>query len=282
MKNHPELAAWLPTARKVGIAEMLTITSPAGWIWRYATGRDVTVGIATWSALALLWERSRLTFSAGIEVSSCSVTIYPRRTDLLGGMPVASAIRNGAWDDATMLLSRAYFDEAGALRGVLPRFQGELAGYTMKDGALKLSLASSGSKLNRAVPPVYQASCLNTLFDYGCGLSRSAWEVTGVTGVGSTAQAVQSQRGEAPGWFTGGVLYFTGGVLEGLRRTVRQHLADGVLTFFEQLPAAPASGDSFRLSPGCDRTLGAGGCAKFNNRLMYRGHPFIPQPETVV
>ncbi|MDP9902609.1 DUF2163 domain-containing protein [Variovorax ginsengisoli] len=282
MKSHPALAAWLPTARNVQISEMLTVSLPDGSVWRFATGRDVVDGGATWSSLALLWERTRLKFTAGVEVSSCTVTLYPRSSDRLNAMPVAAAIRAGIWDSAKFVLSRAYFDAFGNLRGILPRFHGSLGKHSMRDGALKFDLRSTAETLNRSVPPVYQAACINTLFDAGCGLNRAAWQVGGNAAAGSTLRTVITGRGEPAGWFTAGVLLWTGGQLAGLRRTVRQHLAGGVVTLFDPLPSAPVAGDSFILTPGCDRTLGAGGCAKFNNRLMYRGTPFIPEPETAL
>ncbi len=282
MKNHPALAAWLPTARVIELCELLTIAQPDGSIWRFATNHDVFDGGNTWSALALLWERSQLTSVPGIEISSCTVTMYPRSSDRLYSLPVAAAVRAGIWDTAKFTLSRAYFDNVGSLRGILPKFVGGLGAVTLRDGTIKLELRASGETLNRAVPPVYQASCLNTLFDTGCGLNRAAWQVAGAVAGASTTRTVITGRGEAAGWFTAGTLLFTGGALQGLRRTMRQHLAGGAVTLFDPLPSAPAPGTPFILTPGCDRSLGAGGCAKFGNRVMFRGTPFIPQPETAI
>lgn len=282
MKNHADLAAWLPTARSVQISEMLTVTLPDGAAWRFATGRDVRVGSLTWSALALLWERGKLTFKAGIDVSSCTITLHPRLTDRLNNLPVGAALRAGIWNTATFLISRAYFDNFGNLRGVLPRFEGTLGTTDMKNGSHVLDLRSTAETLNRAVPPVYQASCLNTLFDQGCGLNRAVWEVGSAMAGGSSRRVIMTGLSASAGYFTAGVLLMTGGVLQGLRRTVREHRGDGSLVLFDDLPSAPVAGDTFRLSPGCDRTLGGGGCAKFGNRVMFRGQPFIPQPETAL
>lgn len=281
MKNHPALAAWLPTARNIQICELMSVHAPDGSVWRYATGHDVWDGANLWTS-SLLWARSQLTFAAGIEVSSCTVTIEPRPGDVLGNLPVAAAIRAGIWDAADFTLARAYYDSVGNLRGTLPRFAGRLGPLNMKDGSLKLTLNSHASTLNRAVPPVYQASCLNTLFDVGCGLDRAAWEVTGNAGGGSTPKLIWTGRGEAPDWFTAGVIMFTGGALLGLRRTVREHGGSGDVLLFDAFPSAPAAGDPFRITPGCNRSLGAGGCAKFNNRPAFRGQPFIPAPETAL
>lgn len=296
MRQHPALTAWLPTAREIEVAQLLTVSKPnGGTVWRFASttgnvvdGSTGTVvdGSNTWlgsaSAGGLLWRHSRLTFKAGIELSEATVVISARDGDLLGSLPVAAALRAGLWDDATFLLSRAYFDAAGTLRGVLPRYQGSMAPMRLRDGDVEITLKPPSQTLNRAVPPVYQAACHNTLFDVGCGVSRATWTVAATAQAGSTAALVATGRAEAAGYFSGGVLTFTSGALAGLARTVRSHAAGGAVSFFDAFPQAPAAGDVCTLTPGCDRSLGAGGCAKFDNRLRFRGTPFIPKPETAL
>ncbi|MFZ3141143.1 phage BR0599 family protein [Polaromonas sp.] len=283
MRQHTLLAAWLPTARQVSLVELLTVTKPSGAVWRYATSVDNVVdGATTWlgssSAGGLLWRRSRLTFKAGIELSDCTLIFSARAGDTVNALPLAAALRAGVWDDATYLLSRAYFDDASALRGVLPRYQGQLAPMRLRDGDIELTLKPPSQILNRAVPPVYQAACHNTLFDSGCGVSRAAWTFTGVVLAGSTAAVINTGHGMD---FTGGVLAFSSGALAGLARTVRTQAA-GAMSFFTPFPQLPAVGDAFTVTPGCNRSLGDGGCAKFSNRLRFRGTPFIPQPETAL
>lgn len=287
MRTHTALAAWLPTARQVEIVELLTVTKPSGAVWRYVTSTgNVSDGTHTWlgSAFAggLLWHRDAITFKAGIDLSDCKITLHPRPGDTIGALSVASALRSHVWDDATFLISRAYFDTAGTLRGVLPRYQGQLAPITLRDGDVVLSLKPPSQTFNRAVPPVYQAACQNYLFDAACGVSRAAHTVTGTVQAGSTAALVETGRSEDVSFFTGGVIAFTSGALVGLVRTVRSYASGGAVVFFEALPAAPAVGDTYTLTPGCDRSLGAGGCAKFDNRARFRGQPFIPKPETAM
>ena len=289
MKKHALLAAWLPTARSIEVVELLTVTKPSGAIWRYASSvGDVTDGTSSWLGSAsvggLLWRRSALTFKAGIELGECTVTVSARAGDAVNNLPVAAALRARIWDDATLLLSRAYFDSVGALRGVLPRYQGQLATLRLVDGDTEIALKPPSQTFNRAVPPVYQAACLNTLFDIGCGVSRASSTGLATVQSGSTAALIQTTSYSAPpDHLTGGVLSFTSGALAGLMRTIRQQSGSPVaLSFFEPFPQAPVAGDNFTLSPGCNRSLGDGGCAKFNNRLRFRGTPFIPLPETAL
>lgn len=287
MRTHTALAAWLPTARQVDIVELLTVTKPSGAVWRYASSTDNVVdGANTYlgsaSVTGLLWVRSALAFKSGIELGECKITIQARSGDTINALPVAAALRARAWDDATFVLSRAYFDASGTLRGVLPRYSGQLAPMRLRDADVELTLKPPSQTLNRAVPPVYQAACHNTLFDAGCGVLRASWIDTGTAQSGSSSALVQTASAQPAGYFTGGVITFTSGALAGLARTNRTHAAGGAVQFFEPFPQAPAVGDAFTLTPGCDRTLGAAGCAKFNNRLRFRGTPFIPQPETAL
>lgn len=288
MRQHTALAAWLPTARQVELAELLTITKPSGSVWRYASGTaNVASGGNTWLGSAsggLLWRRSSLTFKAGIELSDCKITLSARPGDTINALPVAAALRARVWDDATFLLSRAYFDDTGTLRGVLPRYQGQLAPIRMVGGDIELTLKPPSQTLNRAVPPVYQSACHNTLFSDACGVVSGSFTFTGTAQAGSGANYVLTGRSEAANYFAGGVIGFTSGALAGLTRTVRHHAAGGAVSFFEAFPQNPATGDAYTLTPGCDRSLGAGGCAKFGGIPLtrFRGTPFIPLPETAM
>jgi uncharacterized phage protein (TIGR02218 family) len=288
MITHPTLSAWLPTARAIAPVQLLQVTRAIdGAVWRYCSStQDLVDGATVYRGSAhpsgLVWQRSAITSKAGLELGEATVTIYARDTDYLGSLPIAQAIRAGAWDGATLLLSTAYLDEADALRGILPRYQGQRGTVKMVNGVVTVQLKPPSITFNRSVPPVYTAGCLNTLFDAACGVSRAAYTLAGTAQAGSTATACQTGRGEAANYFAGGVLTFTSGPLTGLSRTVRSHAAGGLCTPFDPWPTAPVAGNAYTLTPGCNRSLGAGGCDKFANRLRYRGYPFIPLPEAAI
>lgn len=294
MRVHSTLAAWLPTTREIVLAELLTVTKPSGAVWRYASSVDnvtdgATVYLGSASTGGLIWTRAKLTFKDGIELCDCAITIHSRDTDMVNALTVAGALRARLWDDAKFLVSRAYFDAAGTLKGVLPRYQGQLATAVLHDGDVRLALKPPSQTFNRSVPPVYQASCLNTLFDAGCGVSKAANTQTGsiLSITPSTTTTLYTSLTSASGWFSGGAMTFTSGPLTGVSRTIRSHAlvggaSGGVLTFFGDWPSVPATGNTFTITPGCDRSLGATGCAKFANTLRFRGTPFIPLPETAM
>ena len=288
MITHPALTPWLPTAREVTPVQLLRVAKPGGQVWRFADSTSALLdGATTWlgsaSAGGLVWRRNRLQFKSGLELGECTVTVHQRIGDLLGALPVSAAIQGGLWDDATFLLLTAFLDTAQNLRGILPRYQGQRGAAKVVNGVVSLQLKPPSITLNRSVPPVYQSSCINTLFDHACGVSRAAFTVAGSVLAGSTAYVVQTGHSQATGHFASGVLTFTGGALVGLSRTVRSFAA-GAVTLFDPLPQVPAVGSTITLSAGCNRSRGADGCAKFGPgaELRYRGHPYIPLPETAI
>jgi uncharacterized phage protein (TIGR02218 family) len=129
---------------------------------------------------------------------------------------------------------------------------------------------------------LYQGSCLHTVFDTQCALSRAAYAAAGVIGSGTRTQnAFPSNLSVAAGYYNSGTMIFTSGPNNGLRRTIKSQDASGNLTLVLPLPAAPGVGDTFTAYPGCD--LSKGTCsAKFNNLIHFRGMPFIPVPETAI
>ncbi len=80
------------------------------------------------------------------------------------------------------------------------------------------------------------------------------------------------------GWFARGLATFTNGVNAGRAVEVKRHdLTAGVATIelWQELPAAPAIGDLFQITAGCDKHLAT--CrAKFNNVANHRGFPHMP------
>jgi uncharacterized phage protein (TIGR02218 family) len=129
---------------------------------------------------------------------------------------------------------------------------------------------------------VYQPGCLNTLYDAACGLNRTTYQVTGTTTSATDAARLVFSHGlaQAAGYFDLGVIQFTSGANAGISRSVKTHTGS-TLSVMQPWPAPVASGDAFKAWPGCDKTRST--CeTKFSNTIRFRGHPYIPMPETVV
>lgn len=85
------------------------------------------------------------------------------------------------------------------------------------------------------------------------------------------------------GYFALGTIVFTSGQNQGVSRNVLNFGAGvpGAVQVVPPLPFAPATGDSFVITPGCEKSPVA--CTyKFFNIQNFGGCPFIPQPQQVL
>lgn len=288
----PSLAAWLATARSALVFDAYTIISATGTIARWIDADfDFTTPDTTPRAFARgpVFERGSIKQSVGLSVDSLSFTLYPQARAaavLFGAQTLLAAAQTGTLRGATLQLERFVFaDGVDSYQGRWVEFAGTLAVKNTAGGIIKADVLSELNLLDTPMPrDVYQSQCKNQVFDTNCGLSRAAWQVGGtVTALGAGIQAqgrFTSALGQPAGWFAQGTVQFTSGANAGIKRTVKDS-ASGLFTFSLPWPAVIAIGDTFIALPGCNRSLDNGGCAKFNNRVRYRGEPFIPQPETV-
>jgi uncharacterized phage protein (TIGR02218 family) len=174
-------------------------------------------------------------------------------------------------------------DSSFAWTGLLNDFTGDASDVQSKDiMQVQVTWRPQTERFNLQIPKnVYQPSCANTLFDGACLLDRSSFQ-DAVTATGATdglRMTFASDSAQADGYFDLGAILFETGANAGLRRTVRT-FAGGAFTMMQPLPNPVASGDTFTAWPGCDRTLTT--CtSKFNNRIHFRGEPWIPAASTV-
>jgi uncharacterized phage protein (TIGR02218 family) len=119
------------------------------------------------------------------------------------------------------------------------------------------------------------------LYDGGCGLNKASFTVSGtVTGAGYPTFTASGLT-QPNGYFAQGVVTFNTGLNAGLSRTVKRHSSGGLITPYT-FPHIPQVGDTFSIYPGCDKTTGSQGCAKFSNIAKFRGFPYVPSPETAL
>lgn len=277
------LATLLNTRTDVVVFDLYTLTLPGGTVLRYSgTDVAVTVNAVTW-ALGPTFSRGRTKQSIGIQVDTLDVTLFADASQLVAGTPILQYIARGGLDNARLQVDRAY--KAGddvAVVGTLLWFVGRIAEQYPDRTQARLVVKSDTELLDVMVPrEVYQPGCTNTLYDSACGKSRTAFTVSDAAASASTETRTTFGHAlaQTAGYFDLGVVKFTSGANTGVSRTVKKHGA-GLMTVLSPFPFDIAAGDAFDIYPGCDKTLAT--CeAKFSNRLRFRGHPFIPTPETI-
>jgi len=234
--------------------------------------------------------KAKCHWKIGVDVDTLIFDVIPG-SSTIEGKPFLQAARLGIFDGAELQLERAAIaPPTGAFQPPLPAPAGTVILFVGRVGEIDFgrSLATFNVNshlelLNLNLPRnLYQSACVNSLYDAACGVNRAAYQVNGAAAAGSSTSAVTATLASPTGWFDQGSLIFTSGQNQGFARTVKSYVAGspGTLSLIEPLPFAPAPGDTFQAFPGCDKTNGAGGCAKFNNTARFKGFPFVPIPET--
>lgn len=279
----PALIAHLNSASQMLMADLYTFTLATGVVHRFTTA-DVALTHAgnVFAATALLG-RNGTQSRIGISVDTLNITASAGSGLLLGGVSFPAAAVRGDFDRATVLLERAWLTDWYAPPiGTLIQFQGNVADVDCDRMEVRIAVKSNLERFNVLMPRrVYQSGCSNALFDFSCGLVKSAYGFTGTVLAGSTSlRPVTTLTGTPPAWATLGTIEFTSGQNAGQKRTVKAN-EGGVFELVSKLPFTPAIGDNFAAFPGCDKTLDT--CVnKFGNAGKFRGQPYIPRPETAL
>lgn len=217
--------------------------------------------------------------AVGLEVDKQQVQISARPTDLVSGVSVLTAIRDGAFDGATIERHRVFLGApAGDVIGGVMLFHGRVATVdSVGRTRAQITVASDLIVLDYDMPRnMYQSPCLHVHYDSGCGILRSTFSATGAVATGSTAALVNWSGSLAA--FAQGSIIFTSGANANIRATIRSVVPGVSLTLMYPLPFPPASGDAFSTAYGCDHTPNT--CvARFNNLVNFRGFPYVPPPQ---
>lgn len=286
-----ELSALFATRRnKVWKVDLYTFTLSNGTIVRW-TGSDVQTKFdgTTWT-LGPGTDREKGEWSLGMGVADFTITLYPKDGVTVNGVPVFESLIRGDFDGASVEVARGFAElptstPTGVVRNYLG---GQVAEVIVEVLEARILVESYLKVLDEVYPPfVYQAQCLNRLFDGTCGLDASSYRETGTVGatIADNRTSFTSSVTKAPAFddhFRLGRLRFTSGDNSGKAQVIKGYdAATGTFSFARPWPAAIDTSDAFEVWPGCDKTLEM--CEqKFDNRSRFRGFPFIPAAETTL
>lgn len=259
--------------------DLYTITLQDGTIVR-TTDADVnlTWGGNTFISCAPTIKRTKVRLVIGVQVDTMTLDLQTT-TATINGFTYNNAARQGLFDGATVLVETAYITTWPTVIGTMHTFYGLVSDVEPGRSAVKMTVKSALELLSQPFPRnVYQSTCLHTVYDAGCALAKTAFTATGTVTGTPTTTSIASALAQAAGYFDQGVLTFTSGPNNGLKRTVKS-FSGGAFTFANPLPVAPVAGNTFSVFAGCDKTKST--CnAKFSNLGRFRGFPYIPTPET--
>jgi len=293
------LQALLAT-NQFSVADLYTFTLVGGTVLRWtsfdtdviASGNTFSSGAQSGPFFDRQDNKAKCHWKIGVAVDTLIFDVIPGQATV-NGLPFLWACRLGMFDGAELQLERAFmappaqgvYPPVAASAGTVILFVGRVAEVDLGRSLATVNVNSHLELLNLQLPRnLYQSPCVNSLYDPACGVSRATYAVSGGAGAGSSASTVIATLTQATGWFDQGSITFTSGQNSGFARTVKSYVAGspGTLALIAPLPFAPAAGDAFTALPGCDKTTGSGGCAKFNNQARFKGFPFVPIPETAV
>lgn len=157
----------------------------------------------------------------------------------------------------------------------------EIGEVSRSEGFFRAELRGAAHRLDESRGRIYSRRCDAMFGDARCGKNASSDEYGGTGTVvvadvdGMTVNGIDAFPGE---FFRYGALRFTSGVNDGVTVDVESHRRTGAevaIQFWLPMAVAPAAGDAFRITAGCDKTFET--CrAKFSNQRNFRGFPHMP------
>lgn len=290
MKTASTALISLLATRQFFTADLYQFSLSGGGQLNYCGGdRDMVWNNITWMAGGTTGpyfdrrdNKAKCHWKVGIEVDTLVFDVLPGSSTVLGD-PFLSAIRQGVFDGAEMTLYRAFMPTYGNVAaGTVIMFAGRVAEIDASGSLATFSINSHLELLNQNLPRnLYQAACLNALYDSGCTLNSASFAVTGSVSTTSAQSIVYASLPQVTGYFDLGMLTFTSGVNTGVSRTVKTYLqgSPSSIAFIAPFPSAPNAGDTFSIIPGCDKQQST--CQnKFNNLQHFRGFPYVPENST--
>ncbi len=263
------------------MADLYTLTLNGGQEIRWTScGLPQTFNGQTWTIGPNL-NRGKITTKLGVEVATLEITLEAKLTDLINGAPAIAFIRGAGLDGATIKLERAFLPSwSSPVTGTVTDFSGRVTSIKDLSRSQCTIVVSSFLVLANVNmgPDLFQAGCLNTVYDGACLLNASSFAVSGVVtaAISATQTTMSTNLTAVDGDYTQGKVLFTSGANSGVSRAIKTHAhASGQIWFAYALPSAPAVGDAFTAYPGCDQTM-ARCSGRFNNLVHFRGQPFTP------
>lgn len=220
-----------------------------------------------------------------MEVPEMSVLAHTGNASFNGGGNLKSQLHNGLFDRAFLTYSIQYMATPGVTSTYAPLviFGGLVADVEIGGVTSTLSVRGKNDLLDQMIPrTLYQVPCNKAFCDPNCTLNIASFTAGYAAGAGVTRFFIP-WSGTAPSnaaQYTNGSVTFTSGAAAGQTRNVALANSSG-LTLVFPLYSAPAAGDSFNASQGCDWTFNSGSgqsCTDYGNEIHWRGYDQVPPP----
>lgn len=258
------------------VAYLWKVTRTDGTIYGFTThDRDITYSGLVYSRL------SGLLVSDVAQKSDLSVDNVQLTFVLDSAIISTSDLLVGKWDAAVIDLMLINY--ADTTMGVASVTTGTVGQVSIADSNASAEFRGATQPLSQKIGRRIVPMCDAVLGDSRCGVTLASYTVTGTATSAGASSVVDTSRAEATGYFDNGVLTMTSGASSGLRYEIQHFTAGGTIALYSNLPLGVSAGDTYSMSPGCNKLLkdsaGAytGDCkAKFNNVVNFQGYAEVP------
>lgn|SRR5574337_120489 len=202
--------------------------------------------------------RFRMHQKLGLEVDSFTFDIIPSLSQVFG-TGFLDAVHTGQFESAGFMVQRAFMEEYGKLIDTVPLFLGRVGDVSGGESVISFTINSGIELLNQKFPRhTYQASCINVLGAFPCNATVQTFGPISVVSGSTQASILGDITSVLPGFYDQGKIIFTSGLLNNMTRPIRTCTfgTPGTVTLVAPFPIAPAVGDTFLISPGCDKSKG--------------------------
>lgn len=283
------LQAYLMNNSVYQMADLVTVTPVSGSsIYLTSADIDISDGTNTFTHGVYGYKRSNTRIQLGLNVDEMDITLWDLGTNLINGHSLYESCLNGYFDNAQVKVERLFNYASGySANYKVWMFQGNVSDSNPTRNAIHLKIKSELEKLNLPTPRnIYQPTCINTLYDVTCGVTKATFTKTGAvttlgTNVKTSFNATLSSYPATNGYYDLGVVTFTSGANNGVSRAIKSHTGTSnpvTINLSTPTPYAIAASDAFSIVPGCDKIYSSG-CTKFANTSRFRGFDFIPRNE---
>ena len=260
------------------------------WCWKVVCKNGVVRGFTDHDADVVFagvtygaasgFSASQIQSGLGLSVDNLDVTGALSSDDLTD-----ADLSAGVYDGADIEVWRVNW--ANTAQRVLMR-SGTIGEVKRGRVAFQAEVRGLAQKLAATIGRAYAYDCDADVGDSRCGINCTA---AAYKGNGTTTTVLDARRFSASGltafadaWFTGGKLMWLTGANAGLAMEVKRYskgTSAGVFELWQPMPEDVATGDTFTVTVGCDKTFAT--CkAKFSNADNFRGFPYIPGNDTSI
>ncbi len=247
-------------------ARLCVLTCTDGTVYRFVEADgDIVVDGDTYSAVPGL-EVSAVTHTRNGEMPSCQIVAYHSP----GSTFDTEDLDIGLFDSAVVQIYLVNL-ETLATPGLL--FTGAVATISYDvDSKVVFDVKGPAVSAKRLMTQKRSPMCRTLLGSTLCGVDLSSYDVSTTVALidSNFSFTVTGSLAQATGYFNGGVALNASGrpfVIANWDQPSQ------TITAFTPCRRLIAEGGTLTLYPGCDKTMGVGGCPKFSNQENFQGEP---------